>query len=126
MSLFDLVKSRLGAILSDASSSQDGAPAGHEQLATELIDMIKSHGLGGLAERFSAKGLGDLVASWIGHGANLPISAEQVEHVLGSEELQAIAAKLGISPESVKASSAKLIPVLIDHLTPAGKIEHEA
>ena len=44
-------------------------------------------GIGGLVERFQAAGMGDTIASWIGRGENLPISADQLREVLGSGTL---------------------------------------
>jgi hypothetical protein len=38
-----------------------------------------------LADRFTAAGLGHIMASWIGHGANLPISPRDLRSILGEE-----------------------------------------
>jgi uncharacterized protein YidB (DUF937 family) len=55
-------------------------------------------------------------------GTNLPISAQQVQAVLGSEQVQAIAAKLGISPEEASGHLAQVLPQVIDKLTPGGNV----
>jgi YidB-like protein len=70
-------------------------------LAGSLLQMINNHpgGLSGLVQSFHDKGLGDVASSWIGSGQNLPISADQIQHVLGSDTVKQLAAKAGISPD---------------------------
>jgi uncharacterized protein YidB (DUF937 family) len=82
----------------------------------------QSGGISGLVQQFTSQGLGHLVNSWVGTGNNLPISPEQLQSVLGSEQLEAIAAKAGISPDAAKTGLAHLLPQLVDHLTPNGEV----
>jgi uncharacterized protein YidB (DUF937 family) len=93
-------------------------------LATGLLQMINNQpgGLPGLVQSFHDKGLGNLVSSWVGTGQNLPISAEQIQHVLGSEQVKQLAAKAGISPDVAGSSLAQLLPTLVDRLTPNGQM----
>lgn len=87
-------------------------------------DLLKSHegGLGGLIGAFGSKGLGDIAASWVAKGANLPVSAEQIEHVLGSGAVGELATKLGISPHDAAQQISHMLPQLIDKLTPDGAL----
>ena len=39
-----------------------------------------------------------------------------------SDRIQAIAAKVGVSPETAKSALALILPQLIDHLTPNGEV----
>lgn len=76
--------------LDDIAGKITGAAAeggGGQSLASSVLEMLGNQegGLSGLAGLFQQKGLGDIVSSWIGTGANLPISAEQIQHVLGNE-----------------------------------------
>ncbi len=93
-------------------------------LASSVMQMINSQpgGISGLLQQFHEKGLGGLVSSWVGTGQNLPISAEQIQHVLGSEQVKEIAAKAGIAPEAASSHLAQLLPMLIDKLTPNGQV----
>ncbi|MGA9529229.1 MAG: YidB family protein [Terriglobales bacterium] len=93
-------------------------------LASSLLQMIQNQpgGLQGLVQNFHDKGLGSVASSWIGDGQNQPISADQVHQVLGSEQVQALAAKAGISPEMAGSAIAQLLPGIIDHLTPNGQV----
>jgi uncharacterized protein YidB (DUF937 family) len=93
-------------------------------LATGLLQMINNHpgGVAGLVQSFHEKGLGEIASSWVGTGQNLPISADQIQQVLGSEQVQQLAAKAGISPEVAGSALAQLLPTLIDKLTPNGQV----
>jgi|APDOM4702015191_1054821.scaffolds.fasta_scaffold46821_2 uncharacterized protein YidB (DUF937 family) len=79
-------------------------------------------GLAGLVDLFSQKGLGDQISSWVGTGQNLPVSANQIQHALGGDAIQQLAAKAGISPEQTSSGLAHFLPQLIDQLTPDGKM----
>src|SRR3974390_1604355 len=93
-------------------------------LATNLLQMIQSQpgGLQGLVQSFHDKGLGGVVSSWVSTGQNLPISADQIHPVLGSDTVKQLAAKAGISPDAAGSSIAALLPTIIDHLTPNGQM----
>ncbi|MGH9397808.1 MAG: YidB family protein [Terriglobia bacterium] len=60
--------------------------------------------------------------SRVGAGQNQPISAEQVQSALGSDKVNDLAAKAGISPDQASAGLAQILPKLIDKLTPEGQI----
>ena len=99
---------------------------GHHSLARELLGMLAPTGLsGGLANLVNIchqKGLGDIVNSWISTGQNLPISAEQIQSVLGSSEVQGLAVRAGIDPQAAMAAIAQILPRLVDKATPNGRI----
>ena len=87
-----------------------------------LINDPRTGGLSGLAQTFKDKGLGDVVSSWIGTGKNLPVSADQINQALGSEQIQQISEKAGVSQEEASKGLAGLLPEIIDKLTPDGKV----
>jgi uncharacterized protein YidB (DUF937 family) len=58
----------------------------------------------------------------VGTGQNLPISTDQLQHVLGSEQVKQLAAQAGISPETASSHLTQLLPMLIDKLTPNGQV----
>jgi len=97
-------------------------------LATSLLQMINNQpgGLSGLAQSFHEKGFGGIMSSWVGTGQNLPITADQIQHVLGSEQVKELAAKAGISPDLASSSLATMLPSLIDKLTPNGQMPDHA
>lgn len=83
-------------------------------------------GLAGLLQQFRANGLDQHADSWVGTGQNLPISAEQMQGVLGSDQIQQIAAKLGIAPDALSGQLAQFLPQVIDKLTPHGSVPEQA
>ena len=96
-------------------------------LVQELLQFINNHpgGLAGLVQSFHQKGLGDVVNSWVGSGQNQPISPEQVHSALGSDTVQQLAAKAGVSTETASSSLAQLLPMLVDKLTPNGQVPQQ-
>jgi len=97
---------------------------GSNSLASGLLQMIQNQpgGLQGLVQSFHDKGMGGLVSSWISSGPNPPISGDQVHQVLGSDQVKALAAKAGISPDVAGAAIAQILPGLVDKLTPNGSV----
>ncbi len=93
-------------------------------LASGLLQMIQNQpgGLQGLVQSFHDKGMGGLVSSWVGSGSNSPITADQIHQVLGSDQVKALAAKAGISPDVAGSAIAQLLPGLVDKLTPNGSV----
>jgi len=94
-------------------------------LAAGILEMIHNHpgGISGLVQSFHQQGLGELVNSWISTGQNLPISADQLQQVLGSERVQQLASRVGISPDQAGSQLAQILPTIVDKLTPNGNIE---
>jgi uncharacterized protein YidB (DUF937 family) len=115
MDMMDVVKG-LGGL--------SGAGGGQANAVGALLALVNGSGggLGGLVQAFQKNGLGDLVASWVGTGQNLPISPEQIEKVLGSQQLSQFASQAGVPAEAARATLASMLPALIDKLTPDGQL----
>lgn len=110
----------------DVVSEQAGGTAGNQgNLLTSVLGMLNSPetgGLSGLVQKMVAGGLQEHVASWVGTGANLPVSGDQLQAILGSSFVQDIATKLGINVADVSGGLASLLPTIIDKLSPDGKL----
>lgn len=118
MGLFDQV---VGAVMSGQTTEGTGNPllAGIMQ----LVNDPQTGGLAGLVQAFQNGGLGDIAKSWVSTGQNLPISAEQIQSVLGSSGiLQSLASQFGLDSEQVSGQLAELLPQVVDKLTPNGAI----
>ena len=105
-------------------SSVPGVEA-HGGLFDQVIGMINNPdigGLPGLISKFEKGGLGEVVSSWVGTGANASVSGDQITNTLGADKIQEIAGKLGISNTQVSGGLAGLLPHIIDKLTPDGKV----
>ena len=87
-----------------------------------LISNPQTGGLQGLVQTFKEKGLSDAMSSWISTGENQPVSGDQIQHALGGNFIQQIAEKLGSSNSEVSGGLAKLLPEIIDKLTPNGSL----
>jgi uncharacterized protein YidB (DUF937 family) len=110
------------ALLDDLIGGVVSAVAGDK--APALNEFFKSNGgIAGLADKFQNGGAGELFASWVGTDKNEPITSDQITKVLGNSQLQEIATKLGIDTTAATEFIATNLPVLIDKLTPDGKVE---
>ena len=89
MGLFDDLENKAASSMLGGSSNP---------LATGLLQVINNTpgGLSGWVQSFHDKGLGGVAASWVGTGQNLPISADQIQQVLGSDQVKQLAAKAGL------------------------------
>jgi uncharacterized protein YidB (DUF937 family) len=113
----DLVKKVAGA-----DKGSQGQQEGLLEGVMGLLTNKETGGLGGLIQTFNQKGLGDVISSWVGTGNNAAITPEQIQKVLGSDVIKQLSEKSGISFDAAKAQLAKLLPSLIDKVTPEGKI----
>ena len=118
MSLFDQVTGVLRSTLQGMGGEQAGLVSG----VLDLLQKEPGGGLSGLVQLLQANGLGDVVASWVGTGANLPISAAQIQEALGADRIQHLAERIGVSPDSVASKLAAVLPGAIDQLTPDGTL----
>jgi len=119
MSLFDGL---LGNVLSQLGT---GGTAGTSQsaLVNAALQLIQQNGgLSGLLARFQQAGLGAHADSWVSTGQNMPISADQLQQVLGSGQLGQIASSLNMSHQDTAGGLASVLPQLIDRLTPQGQV----
>src|SRR6266487_4252336 len=99
--------------------------------ANPLIGMLgsllaQSGGLQGLANKFAQSGQGNAFQSWVGMGENQPVSSNQIQNALGSEQVNAIATRMGVDPAVASTFLAEYLPKIVDKLTPAGKIDPAA
>jgi uncharacterized protein YidB (DUF937 family) len=112
------------SFIDDLKNKVFGGAGGGGTTIGALLQMFDNHpgGFSGLLQTFNEKGLSGVASSWIGTGANQPITAEQIEMVLGNEHIRAFAAKIGISPEQASAKIAEYLPQVVDKLTPDGQV----
>ena len=79
-------------------------------------------GLGDLIGRLSAGGAAQQVNSWVGPGANEPIQPGQLGGALGSDAVSQLAARTGLSQHELLKQLAAVLPQVINHLTPNGRV----
>jgi len=61
--------------------------------------------------------LGEIVNSWLGSGENMPIDANGITQLLGSDKVQEFASNLGLSSESASQALADALPQVVDQAT---------
>ena len=88
--------------------------------------LAQSGGLQGLANKFSQSGQGNAFQSWVGMDENQPVSNDQIQNALGPEQVNAMAAKMGVDPAVASTFLAEYLPKIVDKLTPAGKVDPTA
>jgi uncharacterized protein YidB (DUF937 family) len=116
MGLLDSVAGMLGG--------QQGG--GNAALMNAVVGLLGSDaqggGLGAILGKAQQHGLGDVVSSWIGKGQNLPISADQIQKLLGPDTLSSLAQQLGLPAGDMASQVSKLLPDVVDKLTPQGQL----
>lgn len=102
-----------------------GGGGTQSNLVNEVMGMLNNQqtgGITGLVQKFSGKGLGDIVNSWVGMGQNLPVSPQQIQQVLGNDTVKQFASKLGINSDQATQQLSTILPKVVDKLTPNGQI----
>jgi uncharacterized protein YidB (DUF937 family) len=93
------------------------------EMATVVNSFIQQHGgVQGIVAQLEKQGLGPTVQSWVGTGANQPISPDQVHQAFGDGTLAQLAAKMGMNPQELAQKLSQVLPTAIDKLTPEGRI----
>jgi uncharacterized protein YidB (DUF937 family) len=83
-------------------------------------------GLGGLLDRLTQAGHSDVATSWVGTGPNVPIQPGQLGSALGQTTITDLARHSGMSEQELLAQLAKVLPGVVDKLTPGGAIPSHA
>ena len=92
-------------------------------MVSVVSGVLEKHGgLQGVVNEFERNGLGTTVKSWVSTGPNQPISADEVQRVLGPELLQQLSQKSGVSVQDLSRKLAEVLPQAVDKMTPDGAI----
>lgn len=92
----------------------------------EVLGKGGQGGLNAIIAKLEQAGLGEQVKSWIGNGQNLPITAEQLQQVLGSDTVKQLAARFNIPVDQLAKVLAQQLPTAVDQASPDGKLPHTA
>jgi uncharacterized protein YidB (DUF937 family) len=139
-----LLDSLLSGVIGSATSGQGGQSAdnplgsilaslagGNQQqtghlLAAAMSMLQQSGGLGGILGQLQSGGLGAQADSWVGTGANMPVSGDQIDRAFGGPALGHIASQLGMSHGQASSAMAQILPELINQLTPNGRVPEDS
>ena len=119
--------SLLDTVISAAEQHSDVNQQQHSNLVQAAMQMFGNHaGLSDLLNNAESQGIGSTIQSWIGTGSNQPIAPQQVQGLLGQDRLNEIASRAGIPPVIASIALSRILPVLVDKLTPQGKLPQAA
>lgn len=79
-------------------------------------------GLGGLLDKLHQGGLSNETNSWVGHGQNQQVSANQLSTALGPDVIKKLAQESGLSEDELAKQLSQALPGLVDRLTPHGRL----
>ena len=92
-------------------------------MTNAVNQILERHGgLQGVVSEFERNGFGPTVQSWVGTGPNQAIAPDGINRVLGSDLLQQLAAKTGLSVQDLSQRLAQVLPDVVDKLTPNGVV----
>ncbi|MBA8877414.1 YidB family protein [Phyllobacterium myrsinacearum] len=79
-------------------------------------------GLGGLLESLTNAGHGEAADSWVKPGENKAIAPNELGVALGKKAISEIAQQTGMSEDELLAQLSKVLPGVVDKLTPNGQV----
>jgi uncharacterized protein YidB (DUF937 family) len=114
----------LGAIV--ASLTGGNQAAGGNLLAAAMSMLQGAGGIGGVVAQFQKAGLGKEADSWVSTGPNMDVSGANLTQVFGGDAISQIAKQLGMPEGQAGGAMAKILPELINQMTPGGRVSGEA
>ena len=91
-------------------------------LAGGAAGSVLSGGLGDLLKQFQQSGHGEVANSWVGPGANKPISEGDLASALGADRINNLASQSGLSSDELLKGLSQMLPDVVNHLTPDGRL----
>lgn len=101
-----------GGILGNLGGLFGGASAGS----------VLSGGLGDLVDRLRQQGHGEAADSWVARGPNKQLSPQQLEQALGSDVVDSLVQRTGLTREDLLSRLARTLPEAVDKYTPEGRL----
>jgi uncharacterized protein YidB (DUF937 family) len=124
-------REKLGELLKEVTnprgtpgSTGDASLPGDVKSITESGDPLKTiqGGLADIIDRFRNTGSGAAADSWVAKGPNEPITPNHTESALGSDLIDMLVKKTGLSREELLSRLSKVLPEAVDKLTPDGRL----
>jgi len=116
MSLFETISNTIKGVLGQGGAAEASAAIMSTLERTDL------GGLQGIVSKLEAGGLGEQVKSWLGSGANLPVTADQLRGALGNEHVQQMARQFGLPVDQALNFLATHLPNTVDNASPNGTL----
>jgi uncharacterized protein YidB (DUF937 family) len=119
----DLIGGVLKGLANQQGQGQGGGGLGG--ILGQVLSNTNLGSLGGLLDQLQKSGLGPQVSSWLGNGANLPISVDQLRQALGDDNIRQISQSLGIPIDQLLNQFSQHLPAAVDKLSPNGTLEQQ-
>ncbi len=79
--------------------------------------------LNGIVSQLQQGGLGTQVSSWLGNGANQPVTPDQLRSALSSDQVKQIAQHLGLPIDKALNLLSEHLPGMVDKASPNGVLQ---
>jgi uncharacterized protein YidB (DUF937 family) len=86
----------------------------------------RNGGISGVLQRFQQKGYNQQASSWVSTGPNEALPQQAIGDVVGTDELSQMSRQLGVSNEEVSGGMARILPEVVNQMTPEGNVPHDA
>jgi uncharacterized protein YidB (DUF937 family) len=124
--LEDVLGGLLGGADGGAPATKSGGGIDLSALAVALtplvMQFIKGGGLSKILGGAQSSGLSRQADSWVGTGQNLPVDGQEIRSVVGEDTVRQVAEEAGISEDEAADVLAKVVPEMVNGLTPNGQV----
>jgi len=87
-----------------------------------VASMLMNGGLQKILGRLQAGGRADEANSWVSTGENKAVDGAAVREAIGDDEITSIATQLGVSEDEAAEAVARVLPDVVDQVTPQGQL----
>jgi uncharacterized protein YidB (DUF937 family) len=109
----------------DAIEGVSGQQSGNTnaKVAGGLMQALDEHpgGLAGVMDQFRQNGMGDHAQNWSSGQGQAATPAQVQQGLAGTNLLDNVAAKAGVSPEMANMAMAVVLPMVMSHFTQGGQ-----
>ncbi len=110
-----------------AGGAQGGAQAGAKGAAgaagaSGAAGAANSIDINAMLEKLRNAGLGNQADSWVAKGKNESVSPDQINKAFGADTVHQIATQAGVSDQQAATDISKVLPKLVDKLSPNGQL----
>lgn len=95
---------------------------GSSEIAGKLLQTLGPAVVQGVLDQLNRQGLGPKVNSWLGRGANEPITAEELRAALGNAKVQEMAKSLGLPADRLAEVLAQALPAAAEQAAQDGAV----
>jgi uncharacterized protein YidB (DUF937 family) len=117
MSIFDSITSAIkGAV------GQGTSVSGPDSILS-MLAKTNFGDLQGIVTKLQQGGLTEQVKSWLGNGANLPVTTDQLRAALGNQQVQELARRFGLPVDAALKLLSEHLPTAVDQASPNGTLQ---